>query len=120
MRKDATQTVPAEVADTDDDMEVEDEVVVVEEPAKMNEEPDTEEVDQLRDDDSDEEDSLPVKQIWPAISPEAARRYKQEIDDIRRSFTDEVDMLDTTMVSEYAEEIFEYMEKLEASTRHFK
>ena len=42
-------------------------------------------------------------------------RYQKEIEQIRAGFRDEVDMFDTTMVSEYSEEIFEYMSKLEVS-----
>jgi G2/mitotic-specific cyclin 2 len=51
--------------------------------------------------------------VWPEVSTERAQRYQREIQEIRRRFEDEVDMYDTTMVSEYAEEIFEYMEEME-------
>jgi G2/mitotic-specific cyclin 2 len=51
--------------------------------------------------------------VWPAVSPERAERYKQEVEAIREVFEDEQDMFDTTMVSEYAEEIFQYMTELE-------
>lgn len=70
---------------------------------------------------SDEEDfeetaQLPpakVQRIWPEVTPERASRYKKEVETIRDMFEDQVDMYDTTMVSEYAEEIFEYMNELE-------
>jgi len=51
--------------------------------------------------------------MWPEVSSERATRYAKELQAIRATFEDEVDMFDTTMVSEYAEEIFEYMCDLE-------
>lgn len=51
--------------------------------------------------------------IWPEVSPERAERYRREVQAIRDVFVDEPDMHDTTMVSEYAEEIFQYMSDLE-------
>lgn len=51
--------------------------------------------------------------IWPEVSTDRALRYQKEVQSIRERFEDEVDMYDTTMVSEYAEEIFEYMCDLE-------
>lgn len=51
--------------------------------------------------------------IWPEFSTERANRYRKEVQNIQETFHDEVDMFDTTMVSEYAEDIFEYMCELE-------
>ncbi|KAF8962771.1 cyclin-like protein [Flammula alnicola] len=51
--------------------------------------------------------------IWPEVATERALRYKKEVQAVRERFEDNVDMYDTTMVSEYAEEIFEYMCDLE-------
>ena len=51
--------------------------------------------------------------IWPEASPERAERYRRQVQAVRDVFVDEPDMHDTTMVSEYAEEIFEYMNELE-------
>jgi len=51
--------------------------------------------------------------VWPEISTARAKRYQMEVDAIREHFEEEVDMFDTTMVSEYADEIFKYMEELE-------
>ncbi|XP_006459343.1 hypothetical protein AGABI2DRAFT_134807 [Agaricus bisporus var. bisporus H97] len=66
---------------------------------------------------SDEEEQLAEKpkspRIWPEIGTERARRYAKELQTIRETFHDEVDTYDTTMVSEYAEDIFEYMCDLE-------
>ena len=68
----------------------------------------------------DDEEEQPVEvakpdQVftWPEVSPAHAEQYKREIQAIRDSFRDEIDMLDMTMESEYAEEIFEYMNELE-------
>lgn len=57
--------------------------------------------------------------VWPEISTERAERCRREIDAIRETFDDEVDMYDTTMVSEYSDEIFEYMCDLEVGCGHF-
>lgn len=51
--------------------------------------------------------------IWPEFATERAVRHREEVQAIRQSYQDVVDMYDTTMVSEYAEEIFEYMGELE-------
>ena len=53
--------------------------------------------------------------IWPEASPERAEQYRRQVQAIRDVFVDEPDMHDTTMVSEYAEEIFQYMSELEVS-----
>ena len=51
--------------------------------------------------------------IWPEAPPERAERYRRQVQAIRDVFEDEPDMYDTTMVSEYSEEIFQYMTELE-------
>lgn len=51
--------------------------------------------------------------VWPEFATERALRHREEVQAIRESYHDVVDMFDTTMVSEYAEEIFEYMGELE-------
>ncbi|TFK40299.1 cyclin-like protein [Crucibulum laeve] len=51
--------------------------------------------------------------VWPEVSTDRKLKYETEVHAIRAAFEDEVDMYDTTMVSEYAEEIFEYMGDLE-------
>lgn len=97
--------VPEEIDESEDEsMDIEQDDVVAKEVEAM--------VDELQDDER-EADPIPVTRIWPELSPEAAARYRNEIERIQATFNDEVDMFDTTMVSEYAEEIFEYMEKLE-------
>lgn len=51
--------------------------------------------------------------IWPEFATEPANRFRDEVQAIRESYHDVIDMYDTTMVSEYSEEIFEYMSDLE-------
>ncbi|PPQ69161.1 hypothetical protein CVT26_003535 [Gymnopilus dilepis] len=72
--------------------------------------------------DEDEDDLAPLPlphseaktgRVWPEVATERAKRYQRELQAIRERFEDEVDMHDTTMVSEYSDEIFEYMADLE-------
>ncbi|KAI1797375.1 cyclin-like protein [Ganoderma leucocontextum] len=62
------------------------------------------------------EDERPLakrQRVWPEVSTARAHRYRRELEDIKDHFHDEVDEFDTTMVSEYAEDIFDYMQELE-------
>ncbi|KAI6116864.1 cyclin [Pisolithus croceorrhizus] len=52
--------------------------------------------------------------VWPNIDTDRAMRHHKEVAKIQESFEDEVDIYDTTMVSEYADDIFQYMSELEA------
>jgi len=73
--------------------------------------------------DSDEEDAKATTKlingreddeyIWPEFSPCHATRFAKEVDQIRSTFAETEDDEDSAMVSEYAEEIFEYMNELE-------
>ena len=74
--------------------------------------------------DSDDEDNAaaptqvapaaPGKQyLWPEYSPAHAARYASEISALRAKFQEEEEEHDSTMVHEYADEIFEYMNTLE-------
>lgn len=51
--------------------------------------------------------------VWPEVATERRQKYKREVDAIREVFEDEADVFDTTMVSEYSEDIFKYMCELE-------
>ncbi|THH12714.1 hypothetical protein EW146_g7432 [Bondarzewia mesenterica] len=52
--------------------------------------------------------------VWPEVSPGHAARYQMEVDHIRANYEEVADaQFDETMVSEYTEEIFEYMSELE-------
>jgi G2/mitotic-specific cyclin 2 len=51
--------------------------------------------------------------VWPEVPTDRRLKHQREIDAIRETFENNVDLLDPTMVSEYADEIFEYMEELE-------
>ncbi|PPQ99134.1 hypothetical protein CVT24_009324 [Panaeolus cyanescens] len=72
------------------------------------------------DEEAVEEDSASLQppeakrpRIWPEVSTERAMRQEKELQAIRNAFREEIDIYDTTMVSEYAEEIFDYMCELE-------
>jgi hypothetical protein len=67
---------------------------------------------------SEQEDQAAVvapkePRIWPEVDTERAMRHYCEVGHIQRTFEDEVDFFDTTMVSEYSDEIFQYMNELE-------
>ena len=70
-------------------------------------------------DDSDNEDDeveLPpakIQRVWPEVSTEHRKRFKREVEAVQERFEDVVNVQDMTMVSEYADEIFEYMNDLE-------
>lgn len=52
---------------------------------------------------------------WTLLSAEEAKLAHAEIIDVRVDFQDDIDEFDTTMVAEYAEEIFAHMEEMEVS-----
>ena len=54
--------------------------------------------------------------VWPDVNTERAMRHYKEVTDIQRTYHDEVDIFDTTMVSEYSDEIFKYMTELEVGS----
>ncbi|KAG5354111.1 hypothetical protein C0989_007472 [Termitomyces sp. Mn162] len=69
-------------------------------------------------DDSDEDEDIaqpPAKmqRVWPEVSTQKRLRYKHEIEAVHETFEDRADVLDPSMVSEYADEIFGYMNDLE-------
>ncbi|KAG5647421.1 hypothetical protein DXG03_000492 [Asterophora parasitica] len=68
-------------------------------------------------DDEEETAHLPppakMQRVWPEVSTDRRLRYKREVDAVHEMFEDRIDVLDPSMVSEYSEEIFEYMQDLE-------
>lgn len=127
----ATQRVPAPKApiveveedEDEDSMEIEDEdavqneVNVAEDPTHIS----SEEVENMVEVESYEELLQPealttrTTRIWPELGTTRADRYRKEVDDIRERFQDEADDEDVAMVSEYSDEIFEYMHELEVN-----
>ena len=85
--------------DVEEAIEIEEEVCVVDE----------------RDIDSMEPEAVeePVPRVWPEVSTARAQRYQREVDHVKHTYRDPVDEYDMTMVSEYAEDIFDYMNELE-------
>ena len=55
--------------------------------------------------------------FWPEVSTVQAQRYQREVDHVKHTYKDPVDEYDMTMVSEYAEDIFDYMNELEVRPR---
>lgn len=113
------------------EMDVEDNAMITERDAEteaslLNNEEEVEAMVGVEDSEEEEEveqvaqpiESKPAR-VWPNVSTDRAHRYQKEVQAIRESFEDEVDMYDTTMVSEYAEEIFEYMCDLEVCSIFF-
>ncbi|KAK7033083.1 cyclin N-terminal domain-containing protein [Favolaschia claudopus] len=79
-----------------------------------------EEVEPMDDSDEDQlvleeetEKAAKPARVWPEVSTERKLQYQKEVQAIRDTFQDDVDIYDTNMVSEYAEDIFEYMNDLE-------
>ncbi|WWC71676.1 uncharacterized protein I206_105634 [Kwoniella pini CBS 10737] len=67
--------------------------------------------DESEEDEMEEED----EEDWLRMSEEDAYAAQEQLDLIRSTFKDDVDLFDTTMVAEYADEIFGHMEVLEES-----
>lgn len=63
-------------------------------------------------------DPRPPRQ-WPELDIERAEQYRNEVEAIREAFQEVVEPDDISMVSEYSEEIFEYMTELEVSASSF-
>lgn len=112
--------VPEVVVKHEDEMEVEHHVTDVTAPyvaddAELTEFSDREEDLQLDEaEQSDDEEPVAKRpRVWPEVSTARAQRYRREVEDVKEHFHDDVDEFDTTMVSEYAEDIFEYMQELE-------
>jgi molecular chaperone GrpE (heat shock protein) len=69
--------------------------------------------DQLEEPEDETERRAKPPKVWPEVSTQRALQYQKEVQAIRETFQDDVDIYDTNMVSEYAEDIFEYMNDLE-------
>ncbi|WVQ68207.1 uncharacterized protein L199_006414 [Kwoniella botswanensis] len=77
----------------------------------VDEEAYEDESEEEMEDEEEEED----EEDWLRMSEEDAYRAQEQLDMIRSTFKDDVDLFDTTMVAEYADEIFNHMEVLEES-----
>ncbi|KAI5454581.1 B-type cyclin [Naganishia albida] len=66
-------------------------------------------------DDVDDEEAIMVddEDDWLALTEEQQIEVENTLTHVRETFDDEVDMYDTTMVAEYADDIFFYMSDLE-------
>ncbi|KDQ14310.1 hypothetical protein BOTBODRAFT_110274 [Botryobasidium botryosum FD-172 SS1] len=68
------------------------------------------------------EESPPVEDLpydrddWTRAPPATEAMYKEQVERVQATFKDEPDDWDMTMVSEYSDDIFEYMKKLEVES----
>ena len=63
----------------------------------------------------EEEEEEEDEEDWLRMSEEDMIQVAEQLEAVRANFKDDVDMFDTTMVAEYAEDIFKHMEELELS-----
>ena len=124
VHKDAVVVIKDDVNNAPDAMDVE-EVKPAPEPIVIEPEPSLDEVEAMVDvDDYAEEAEVEAAavdeprgpRIWPEVGTARAHKFHAEVERIRETFQDEIDPLDTTMVSEYADDIFEYMQELEVGS----
>jgi G2/mitotic-specific cyclin 2 len=54
--------------------------------------------------------------VWPDLDHTVEQECVERIKMVKQSFNEEIDPQDTTMVSEYSEDILKYMGELEVST----
>ena len=59
------------------------------------------------------EDAEVLEYIWPEFSPNHAVKYQREVEEVCARFNAEDEEYDAAMCSEYAEEIFQYMNDLQ-------
>jgi hypothetical protein len=64
---------------------------------------------------SEEEEEEEDDEDWLRMTEEESLEAAQQLHQVRSTFQDEVDLYDTTMVAEYADDIFQHMEALEES-----
>lgn len=72
--------------------------------------------DELMEEASDEEEEEEDDEDWLRMTQQEAEACEAELQRVHSTFTDEVDLYDTTMVAEYADDIFAHMEQLEVAT----
>lgn len=69
--------------------------------------------EQYEGEEDEEEDD---EEDWLRLTPGKAQQVMNDLIHVKETFQDEVDLFDTTMVAEYAEDIFHHMSVLEVST----
>jgi hypothetical protein len=113
-------TVKMEEEDDEfDDMEVDRTALPSAADVKLDEDQllDVESGDDVGEDEEDDEELRDLDEVdddnWTLLSPTEMAHAAQELAEIRAHFQDEIDMFDTTMVAEYADDIFAHMEAME-------
>ncbi|KAK2460884.1 hypothetical protein APHAL10511_007354 [Amanita phalloides] len=75
-------------------------------------------IDVPEDEEEDESEDLvdgKHPRMWPDMDTALLDRCQRRVEAVRETYEDVVNMYDTSMVSEYSDDIFEYMAKLEES-----
>ena len=121
--EDAELPPPSEAMDVEDialidpSEEVEnDGEAVVEAMVTLAAQPESGVEEDLVDEDETTRPNPQVSLLWPNVETDRAEIFARRIEEVRKTFKDEVDMYDTTMVSEYADDILAYMGELEVQT----
>ncbi|TXT10802.1 hypothetical protein VHUM_02307 [Vanrija humicola] len=70
----------------------------------------------MSDGDMEEEEEEYDDEDWLRMSEDEEYAAHAELDMVRKTFQDDIDLFDTTMVAEYADDIFAHMEELEIAT----
>jgi len=116
-------TVAQEDEEEYDDMEVDRTTIAHNVDLKVEEDHllDVESGDEVDDEEEEEEDEEAGEmggvddENWTLLSPADEARAAEELESVRMHFDDEIDLFDTTMVAEYADDIFAHMEAMELS-----
>jgi len=58
-------------------------------------------------------DAEVLEYIWPEFSPNHIAKYQRDVEEVCARFNAEDEEYDSAMCSEYAEEIFQYMNELQ-------
>ncbi|KAF5377320.1 hypothetical protein D9757_008043 [Collybiopsis confluens] len=107
-----------------EDMEPPSEAPLVEvDESFLTSEPEVEEMVLVEDDAQEEEEATETvtrqepkqPKVWPDLGTQQRLQCERKVETIREVFEDDAGEFDPTMVSEYAEEIFEYMSGLETT-----
>lgn len=101
--------------EAEDEMDIDRSAVVAPGNVKLEAETMVEEAEELDDDEEEEEEDEEPEwnDDWTALSPRAEAEAVVQLQVVRDTFQDEVDEFDTTMVAEYADDIFAHMEAME-------
>jgi G2/mitotic-specific cyclin 1/2 len=102
--------------ETQDEMDIDRSAVVAAANVKLEAETMVEvddEAEELDEEEEEDEEEAEWNENWTVLSPAAEAEAVSILQGVRDTFQDEVDEFDTTMVAEYADDIFAHMEAME-------